>query len=175
MLQVVQKGKDEIQDMYEEENAKIQKEKDELLTEKTGVKEEVTKALRSVLGSAQEEHEALEVQVMKLAKAIHQLDARIMDLEIQAVPNTPKEVRDQREEADKSAVGRIKILTLECNKLSDRSANTYECLTEDPKLRKLEAQIQEAQQQASTVKVQIKLLTMIERMKIPLEKHAVQQ
>jgi hypothetical protein len=34
--------------MFEEDNAKIQKEKDQLLTEKTAVKEAVTKALRSV-------------------------------------------------------------------------------------------------------------------------------
>jgi hypothetical protein len=41
--------------MFEEDKAKIQKEKDQLLTEKTVVKEAVTKALRSVSGLAQEE------------------------------------------------------------------------------------------------------------------------
>jgi hypothetical protein len=49
--------------------------------------------------------------------------------------------------------------------LSDRSAQTYECLTEDPELRKLEAQLQEAQQQAFSVQAQMKLLTAVERMK----------
>jgi hypothetical protein len=99
----------------------------------------------------QEEHEAVEVQVTKLDEAIQQLQAWIMELELQAVPSTLQEVHNQREEAAKSAVGRINILTLECKKLSDRSAQTYECLIEDPELRKLEAQLQEAQQQASTM------------------------
>jgi hypothetical protein len=79
--------------------------------------------------------------VGKLTEAIQQLQARITELEIQAVPSTPQEVHDQREEATKSTVGRIKVLTSECKKLSDRSAQTYECLTEDPELRKLEAQL----------------------------------
>jgi trimethylamine:corrinoid methyltransferase-like protein len=136
-----EKEKDEIQAMFEEDNAKIQKEKDQLLTEKTAVKEAVTKALRSVSGLAQEEQESVEIQVGKLVEAIQQLQAWVTELDLQAVPSTPQEVRDQREEATKSAVGRIKVLTLECKKLSDRSAQTYECLTEDPELRKLEAQL----------------------------------
>jgi hypothetical protein len=67
-------------------------------------------------------------------------------LEIQAVPSTPQEVHNQREEAAKSTVERIRSLASECKQLSDRSAQTYKCLTEDPELRKLEAQLQEAQQ-----------------------------
>jgi hypothetical protein len=43
--------------------------------------------------------------------------------------------------------------------------HTYECLAEDPELRILEAQLQEAKQWASTVQVQIKLLTVVEKMK----------
>jgi hypothetical protein len=54
------------------------------------------------------------MQVGKLAKAIQQLQARIIDLEIQAVLSTPQEVHDQWEEITKSAVGRIRTLTLEC-------------------------------------------------------------
>jgi hypothetical protein len=57
-------------------------------------------------------------------------------------------LRDQREETAKSAVERIIILTSEGKKLSNRSVQTYERLTEDPNLRKLEAQLQEVQQQA---------------------------
>jgi hypothetical protein len=73
----------------------------------------VNKALRSVPGSTQEEHEVVEVQVTKLVDAIQQLQARVMKLELQAVPSTMQEVRDQREEAAKSTVGRIKVLVLE--------------------------------------------------------------
>jgi hypothetical protein len=52
---------------------------------------------------------------------------------------------------------------------------TYECLAEDPELRKLEAQLQEVQQQAFTVQAQMKLLTAVERMKRSQEQRAVQQ
>jgi hypothetical protein len=66
-----------------------------------------------VPGLAQEEQESVEVQVVKLAETIQQLQARITELEIQAVPSTPQEVRDQREEAAKNAVVRIRALTSE--------------------------------------------------------------
>jgi hypothetical protein len=59
--------------------------------------------------------------------------------------------------------------------LSDRSAQTYERLIEYPELRKLEAQLQEAQQQTLSVQVQMKLLTVVERMKRSQEQHMVQQ
>jgi phosphopantetheinyl transferase (holo-ACP synthase) len=112
-----EKEKDEIWAMFEEDKAKIQKEKDQLLAEQTAVKEAVTKALRSVSGLAQEEEESVEIQVGKLVEAIQQLQARVMELELQAVSSTPQEVCDQREEAAKSAVGRIRTLALECKKV----------------------------------------------------------
>jgi hypothetical protein len=84
--------KDEFWVMLEEDKEKIQREKDQLLAEKTVVKEVVRRALRSVPGLAQEEHEAVEVQVMKLVEAIQQLQARVTELEIQAVPSTLQEV-----------------------------------------------------------------------------------
>jgi hypothetical protein len=77
------------------------------------VKEVVNKSCHSVPGLAQEEHESVEVQVVKLTETIQQLQARITELEIQAVPSTPQEVRDQREEAAKNAVVRIRALTSE--------------------------------------------------------------
>jgi hypothetical protein len=98
-----------------------------------------------------------------------------MELEIQAVSSTPQEVHDQREEITKSAVGRIRTLTLECKQLSDQSAQTYECLAEDPELRTLEAQLQEVKQQALTVQAQMKMLTVVEKMKRSQEQRAVQQ
>jgi hypothetical protein len=84
-------------------------------------------------------------------------------------------VRDQGEETAQSAVKRIKALVLECKKLSNQSVQTYECLAEDPKLRTLEAQLQEAKQNASIVKEQLKLLSMVENMKRSQKVHAVQQ
>jgi hypothetical protein len=83
--------------MLEGEKAQIQKEKNRFLTEQTAFKEVVRKELLSMLGLEWEEHEAVEVQVTKLAKAIQQLQARVTELELQAVPNTSQEVCDQRE------------------------------------------------------------------------------
>jgi hypothetical protein len=59
---------------------------------------------------------------MKIIEAIQKLQARITELEVQEIPSTPQEVRDQREEAAKNTVIRIRSLTLECKKLSNRSA-----------------------------------------------------
>jgi hypothetical protein len=87
-----------------------------------------------------------------------------MELELQAVPSTPQEVRNQREEAARNAVERIKALDSECKQLSDRSAQTYDRFAEDPELRRFQAQLQEAKQQASTVQAQMKLLIAVEKM-----------
>ena len=39
--------------------------------------------------------EPIECQVMKLAEVIQQLQQRVMELEIQIIPQTPQEVHDQ--------------------------------------------------------------------------------
>jgi hypothetical protein len=67
-----------------------------------------------------------------------------MEMDIQVVLSTLQEVHDQWEDDTKSVVENIRVLTSECKQLSNRSAQTYECLTKDPELRKLEAQLQEA-------------------------------
>jgi trimethylamine:corrinoid methyltransferase-like protein len=172
-LRVAQKEKNEIRAKFKQNNAKIQEEKDQLLAEQTAVKEVVTKALHSMSGLAQEEPESIEMQVGKLVEAIQQLQAWIMELELQAVSSTPQEVRDQREEATRNIVERIRALASECKQLSNCSVQTYECLAEDPELRKLEAQLQEAQNKASTMQAQMKLLTAVERMKISQEQLTV--
>jgi phage shock protein A len=84
-------------------------------------------------------------------------------------------VHNQREEFAKSAVGRINTLGSECKQLSDRSAQTYERLAEDLELRKLEAQLQKAQQKAPNMQAQMKLLTAVERMRRSQEQRVVQQ
>jgi hypothetical protein len=53
----------------------------------------------------------VEAQVVKLVETIQQLQARITKLEAQAVPSTPQEVRDQREETAKNKIIRIIALT----------------------------------------------------------------
>jgi hypothetical protein len=54
---------------------------------------------------------------------------------------------------------------MECKQLSDRRAQTYERLTEDPKLKALESQLQEEKKQAETIQAQLKPLLVAERMK----------
>jgi uncharacterized protein with PIN domain len=149
--------------------------KSKLLTEQAMVKEAVRKVCRSVPGLVQEEQEPVEAQVVKLAETLQQFQARIAELEARTVSSTPQEVRDQREESTKNTVASIKSLTSACKQLSDRSTQTYECLTEDPELKKLEAQLQEAQQQAFSLQAQMKLLTVVERMKRSQEQRTVQQ
>jgi DNA helicase IV len=60
------------------------------------------------------EEDPIERQVGKLVKSIQQLQQRIVELELQAVPSTPQEVRDIREENMRIVVKRIKALSLEC-------------------------------------------------------------
>jgi hypothetical protein len=83
--------KDEFWAMLEEDKVNIHRKKDELLIEKIAVKEVVSRSLRFVPSLAREEHEIIEFQVMKLAEAIKQLQARVTELEIQEVPSTPQE------------------------------------------------------------------------------------
>jgi hypothetical protein len=61
--------------------------------------------------------------------------------------NTLQEVCDQREDTTKISVESIISFALACKQLSDKSAQTYEFLVEDPKLKNLETQLQEVQQQ----------------------------
>jgi hypothetical protein len=106
--------------------SRSRKRKNNLLVEQVGVKEAVNRALRSVTGLEKKEEDPVEHQVAQLAEAIQQLQQRIADLELQAVPSTPQDVRDQREATARSTVERIKALALECKQLSSRSAQTYE-------------------------------------------------
>jgi phosphopantetheinyl transferase (holo-ACP synthase) len=140
-LQVGQKEKNEIQDKFMQSNAKMKEEKDQLIAEQIAIKEAMTKALRSMTGLLQEEPDSTEMQVGNLTEAIQQLQARVIELEIQAVSSTPQVVRDQREEDAGNVVEIIRTLTLECKKLSDRSEQSYERLAKDPEMRKLEAQL----------------------------------
>jgi hypothetical protein len=128
-----------------------------------------------VTGLEQMEEDPVENQVVKLVEAIQQLQQRVAELELQTVPSTPQEVRDQREETARSTVQRIKALALECKQLSSRSAQNYERLTEDPELKTLESQLQEEKQQATIVQAQLKPLSAVERMKRSQEQCTAQQ
>jgi hypothetical protein len=81
------------------------------------------------------------------------------------VPDTPQDVRDQRDEISRSMVERINSLSMEFKQLSDRSAQTYEQLTENPELKAPESHLQEGKKQAETIQAQLKPLSVVERMK----------
>jgi len=112
---------------------------------------------------------------MKLAEFIQQLKQRAVELEIQAIPSTPQEERDQWEVNSRSTVERIKALTEECNKLSSRSAQIHENLSENPEFHKLESQLQEVKYQTEKLQVQLKALPPIEKMKRSYKQHVMQQ
>jgi hypothetical protein len=57
----------------EEDRVKIQKEKEQLLTEQIGIEEVVNIAFRSVISLEKKAEEPLEFQVMKLVEVIQQL------------------------------------------------------------------------------------------------------
>jgi hypothetical protein len=57
-----------------------------------GVKEEVTRVLLYVLGLTQIEEDIVDTQVEKLVEAIQQLQERVVELELKAMPSTLQEV-----------------------------------------------------------------------------------
>jgi hypothetical protein len=67
------------------------------------------------------------------------------------MPSTLQDMQDQREATAQSTVERIRAFVLECKQLSSRSAQTYERLTKDPKLKALELHLQEAKKKEEIV------------------------
>jgi hypothetical protein len=82
--------------------------------------------------------------VEQLEEVIQQLQQCIVDLELCAVPKTLQDVRYLTEAIVHNIVDRLKALSLDYKKLSNRSAQMYEKLVENPKLQALESQLQEA-------------------------------
>jgi hypothetical protein len=79
-----------------------------------------------VTSLVKKEEDLVEHQVAQLAKSIQQLQQRITDIDLQTIPSTPQDVRDQREATSRSIVDRIIALALECQKRRSRSVQTYE-------------------------------------------------
>jgi hypothetical protein len=105
------------------------------------VKEAFNRALCSVTGLEPQEEYRVVHQVEQLTESIHQLQQRIVELELCTVPNTPQDVKDQREVTARSTVERIKSFTMECKQLNDCSAQNYEKLSENAELKALELQL----------------------------------
>jgi hypothetical protein len=113
--------------------------------------------------------------VAQLEEVIQQLQQCIEYLELRAVPETPQDVRYQREATVRSAVDRLEALAGECKQLSNHSAQTYEKLTENPELHALELQLQKVKQHADTLQAQLKALSVVDRMKRSQEQRTAQQ
>jgi hypothetical protein len=113
--------------------------------------------------------------VAQLEEVIQQLQQRIVDLELHTVPETPQEVRDLREAISRSTVDKLKTLAFECKQLSARSAQNYEKITENPELHTLEAQLQEENQHADVLQVQLKSVIPVEIIKRFAEQRTAQQ
>jgi hypothetical protein len=107
---VATQEKEAIQAKFEEERAKTQKEKEKLLAKQIRIEEAVNRAFHSMTGLEQKAKETIEHQVMKLAKVIQQPQQRVVDLELQKIPQTPQEVFNQQEITSRSTVERIKAL-----------------------------------------------------------------
>jgi vacuolar-type H+-ATPase subunit D/Vma8 len=59
------------------------------------IEEAVNRSFLSMTGLEQKAEDRIEHQVMTLAEVIQQIQQRVMDLELQTIPQTPQEVRDQ--------------------------------------------------------------------------------
>jgi hypothetical protein len=81
-----------------------------LLAEQIEVKEAVNRAVHSVIGLDPKVEDRVANQVEQLAESIQHLQQRITYLELHTVPETPQDVRDQREATARGAVERIKAL-----------------------------------------------------------------
>jgi hypothetical protein len=97
-----------------------------LLTEQLKVKEAVNRELHFVTVVEIKVEDRVTQQVEHIEEVIQHLQQRIADLELHAVPETPQDVKDQREATDRSAVERLKALAMEYKKMSDHNALTYE-------------------------------------------------
>jgi hypothetical protein len=91
---VVKQERENLQVKFAQDREQIQNENEQLLTEQMGVKEAVTRELCFVPGLAHIEEDIVENQLENLAEDIQQLQERVVELELQAVPSTLQEVRD---------------------------------------------------------------------------------
>jgi hypothetical protein len=110
--------KSALQAKFDEEKAQLQQGKEQLLAEQLEVKEAVNRALRSVTIIEVKAEDQVTKQVAQLEEVIQQLQQCIADLELRTVPETPQEVKDQREATARSTVERLKALTLECKQFT---------------------------------------------------------
>jgi hypothetical protein len=79
-------GIEEEGDESVEDRAKVQKEKEQLIAKQIRIEEAVNKAFFSLTGLEQKAEQPIERQMMKLTEFIHQLQQRVVELELQTIP-----------------------------------------------------------------------------------------
>jgi hypothetical protein len=84
-----------MQEKFVEEKAELQQSKEQLVIEQIEVKERVNKELLSVIIFEVQIKDQVPQQVAQLEEVNQKLQQCIIDLELHAVPETPKEIRDQ--------------------------------------------------------------------------------
>jgi VIT1/CCC1 family predicted Fe2+/Mn2+ transporter len=87
--QAAQQEKNALQEKFEEDREKIQKEKENLLAKQVGIEEIVNISFHFMTGLEKKIEEPIEHQVMKLAEVIQQLQKRVVELELHTIPQTP--------------------------------------------------------------------------------------
>jgi GTPase SAR1 family protein len=100
--------------------------------EQLEVKEMVNRALCYVIVIEVKSKERIPRKIVQLEQVIQQLQQRIAYLELRVVPETPQDVRNQRDATARSTVEILKVLIGECKKRSNHSAQMYEKIAENP-------------------------------------------
>jgi hypothetical protein len=88
----VQQEKDTLQVKFEEDRENIQKEKEKLLMKQIGIEEVINRASISVTSLQKKVEDPIKCQVMTFVEVIQELQQRVVDLELHAIPQTPQEV-----------------------------------------------------------------------------------
>jgi hypothetical protein len=103
-----------LQAKWDEEKEQLQQSKDQLLAEQLEVQKRVHKELHSMTVIEVKIEECVPQKVAQIEEVIQQLQQCIVDMELHTMPETPQEIRDIREATSRSAVGRLKNVSLEC-------------------------------------------------------------
>ena len=108
----------------------------------------VAEACRTVPELHIPEETLLEAKIRKLAACVHdaktemtkaqfELNLKITELELNAQPSTPPEVREQCEAAVKDAAATVDAAVEDCTTLSEQSMEVVTTLQKDPNMQRL--------------------------------------
>lgn len=146
-----------------------------MVVEQHKMKDVVGLVCLAIPGWVEIEQEIVKENFAIIIQSVRQFQARMLELEARQMPGTLQEVQDQRAESIRNFIANLKALAMECKHLSTTSAQHYAKLSEDPMLKREEAQLQDALQQSYSLQAQMNVLPTLERMKRASEQCAMQQ